>query len=271
MKQHHSSSVGLRIASLAVVSIVLSTVSAVAQLQVTAVSLAANPANYSGPCPGTIKFSGKIVAKGKGEVKYQFFRSDGATGPVMSVVFDGPGSKEISTTWTLGGAGLPTYTGWEAVRVLSPNSIESNRANFTLTCSNSGASPNGQQPDITGKHGIRIGNKSARWGGTITLTKKDAALESNGRYAFNVTYDMINSGNVPTAPSFANRMRDDGGTAVTQQSGLTLNAHESKQINTQAYLAEGTHVYKLSMDDDGVVAESNEGNNTMTITIIFTP
>lgn len=282
MKNNHLVSVGLRRGYWAVVMIASMTVPAFAQPKVTAVTLAANPTNYSGPCPGTIKFFGKISAKGKGAVTYQFFRSDGATGPVMTVVFDGPGSKEVSTTWTLGGAALPTYAGWEAVRILSPNPMESNRAAFKLTCANAGGgnnpgtnpngnNPQGQQPDITGKGGISIGNKSTKWGGTITLSKKDAVLSSNGRYAFNITYAMVNLGNVPTAPAFVNRMRDDVGTVVTQQTGLALNAHESKTIHTQAYLPEGTHLYKLSMDDDTVVSESNEGNNTMTVTIIVAP
>jgi hypothetical protein len=49
----------------------------------------------------TIQFSGSITVKGKGTVKYTFVRSDGATGPVYTLDFDGDGTKAVDTTWTL--------------------------------------------------------------------------------------------------------------------------------------------------------------------------
>ncbi|MEW6209932.1 MAG: hypothetical protein AB1631_16320, partial [Acidobacteriota bacterium] len=102
--------------------------------QVTAVSLTASPAKYEGPCPGVIHFSGKITVNGKGTVKYTFLRSDGATAPISTLNFDGPGSKPVVTTWTLGGAALPHYSGWEAIKILSPNAMVSNKAGFELIC-----------------------------------------------------------------------------------------------------------------------------------------
>src|SRR5262245_54918018 len=97
--------------------------------------LEAVPASYNGACPGVIKFNGKIQANGQGAIKYRFVRSDGATGPIEYLNFDSAGVKYVSTTWTLGDASsLPSYQGWEAIKILSPNEVESNRANFKLVC-----------------------------------------------------------------------------------------------------------------------------------------
>ena len=110
---------------------------------VTVVLNPAAPANYFGPCPGTIKFTGWISSSYP-VVKYQWFRSDGATGPVQVVTF--PPQREvrrpISTTWTLGGIpALPSYAGWEAVHILSPAGPDTTKAPFTLKCVQSPLAP----------------------------------------------------------------------------------------------------------------------------------
>src|SRR5206468_6490299 len=96
--------------------------------------LEAAPINYRGPCPGLIKFQGKIQASAAGRVKYTYFRSDGGTGPEGFVDFEGPGVKLVETTWTLGGSSLTHFEGWVAIRILRPNSYESNQAKFVLDC-----------------------------------------------------------------------------------------------------------------------------------------
>lgn len=102
--------------------------------QVTEVALAAQPAAHNGACPATITFVGRIKANGRGRVAYTFLRSDGARGPVFTVDFGEAGEKEVSTTWRLGGPGLPFYHGWEAIRILAPNVRVSNRAVFEVRC-----------------------------------------------------------------------------------------------------------------------------------------
>ncbi len=67
-------------------------------------------------------------------VQYRFLRSDGALSPISTIVFEGDGSKNVSTTWTLGGPSLPTYSGWQSIKILYPQEAESNRANFSVTC-----------------------------------------------------------------------------------------------------------------------------------------
>jgi hypothetical protein len=99
------------------------------------VFLRADPFDYTGPCPTKITFSGRIsVVGGAGPVSYKFLRNDGASAPVESLYFEGPGSKDIGETWTLGGSALPTYSGWEAVQIFDPQEMKSNQAPFKIRC-----------------------------------------------------------------------------------------------------------------------------------------
>lgn len=98
----------------------------------------AMPENYSGKCPATIKFVGRVTVKNVTrpiKIQYKFTRSDGALAPVETLTFDRDGSREVSETWTLGGPGLPSYSGWEAIRIVYPQELDSNRADFSVTCS----------------------------------------------------------------------------------------------------------------------------------------
>jgi hypothetical protein len=93
------------------------------------------PGNFVGTCPGVITFKAKLQATQAGRVKYQWIRSDGATGPVEYVDFTEAGVMHVETTWTLGDlSALPTFVGWEQIKVISPNTTVSNKANFKLTC-----------------------------------------------------------------------------------------------------------------------------------------
>ncbi len=70
-------------------------------------------------------------------MKYTFTRSDGATGPAFTLDFKAAGTQQVSTAWTLGDAvALPTYEGWQALKVLSPNEVESSHetGRFVLKC-----------------------------------------------------------------------------------------------------------------------------------------
>jgi hypothetical protein len=105
---------------------------AMAQLTAT---LTSSPADYRGNCPGVITFNG-IITSGKAQtVTYIFTRSDGGidTKP-KTLTFTQAGSKPVSTTWTLGGDGLPYYAGWEAIKITNPMVVTSNQANFQLRC-----------------------------------------------------------------------------------------------------------------------------------------
>lgn len=107
------------------------TYTSAAQFLVNAVSAVVSPTSYTGPCPKTYTFTATIMASTAGTVTYTWKRSDGAQGPVETVTFSGPGTQVVSDTWTLS---PPSFTGWEQLQILSPNSMVSNSANFTLTC-----------------------------------------------------------------------------------------------------------------------------------------
>ena len=80
-------------------------------------------------------FTGRISAVGgQGTVSYRFQQSDGGSNPVQVLKFDGPGSQDITRTWTLGGPGF-TYSGWELIEVLDPQNLQSEKASFSVKCS----------------------------------------------------------------------------------------------------------------------------------------
>jgi hypothetical protein len=107
------------------------------EFRVIGTTLIATPDNFVGPCPARITFSGSITANKAGKVKYTFLRSDGAIDTIdHSLDFTGPGSKTVETTWTLGAA-IPIFQpfrGFQQIKILSPNEMESDRANFVLHC-----------------------------------------------------------------------------------------------------------------------------------------
>jgi hypothetical protein len=96
--------------------------------------LAANPANYTGSCPVTIKFAGFItVGGGPNTISYGVFRSDGGQSNGGSHRFDHPGSWHSPelTTWALGTAGQ-TVNGWV---IIGSGNVKSNKAMFHVHCS----------------------------------------------------------------------------------------------------------------------------------------
>ncbi len=105
--------------------------------RVTEAVLKADRADLEEACPVTVHFKGYIRANGRGTVKYTFIRSDGATGPALTLEFREAGIQWVSTTWTLGDRNLlAKYRGWQAIKVLSPNTLESNHetGGFRIAC-----------------------------------------------------------------------------------------------------------------------------------------
>lgn len=85
-------------------------------------------------CPQTFTFNGGITTNGATTVNYQWVRSDGSLSPVQVLSFPGAGTQNVaSDSWTLGSPGF-NFNGWERIQVLSPNSITSVLASFTLNC-----------------------------------------------------------------------------------------------------------------------------------------
>jgi hypothetical protein len=123
-----------------------------------------------------------------------------------------------------------------------------------------------RRPDITSKQGIKIGTVFIPWGGSAKLKANEAHIASPDSCSFNTTYDMVNVGSARTAPAFANRLVIAPANTVATNTGLALNAGQSKQITTFPYLTIGTHRLTLLLDNPSSVAESNEGNNSFSVT-----
>lgn len=105
--------------------------------RVTDVFLKADDGRVSGGCPIKIVFHGSITTDGPGVVEYTFTRSDGAKGPVYKLEFEKAGSQPVATDWTLGDEqSLPSYSGWQAIKILSPNELESSHDTgaFSIKC-----------------------------------------------------------------------------------------------------------------------------------------
>lgn len=99
------------------------------------------PVDGTGPCPAQYTFSGTITATDWSptalrQIQYKWIRSDGANAPVQTIAVASPagGTYDVSTTWTLGAQG----TFWEALQVIYPQSVTSNRAEFTNHCGGGG-------------------------------------------------------------------------------------------------------------------------------------
>ena len=95
-------------------------------------NLTASPTNATGTCPVHIHFAGTITAPPGVSGTYRFLRSDGATDTAPKSF--GPGTTPVSDDWTLGGTGLSSFSGWEAIEIVTPGLLQSNHANFTMNC-----------------------------------------------------------------------------------------------------------------------------------------
>ncbi len=103
-----------------------------------------------GPCPQTVTFAFLAASQppNPDTVTYRFLRSDGAMsatytttlGPSPSsdpsghAQFLRPWQNTIGYQWKLGGPGLPGYSGWVEVELLTPQHLVSAPVNFTVTC-----------------------------------------------------------------------------------------------------------------------------------------
>lgn len=152
-------------------------VAAAEVFKVTDAFLKADDGTPTGKCPLLVKFNGYITANGAGTVKYTFTRSDGATGPIYTLSFKSAGTKPVSTDWTLGDASvLPHYEGWQAVKILSPNDLESSHAtgSFVLNC---GGAQQRKSPSPSSQARFRVTINGFK----VLHQSIDDALERDGR------------------------------------------------------------------------------------------
>jgi WD40 repeat protein len=108
--------------------------------KVASVTIKADPKEYTGTCPAFLRLLGSVtVAGGKGRIKCRFVRIRGELGkdergPERELVFDSPGTKEVSAVWKFGGPNHPAVKGSFYLEVTSPQPLKSSEAEFTITC-----------------------------------------------------------------------------------------------------------------------------------------
>jgi len=264
-----------------------------------ALSLTAAPVAFAGPCPALIKLEGKIVNTSGfvPSAQYSLLNSDGIDSFLMTATFD------AAHTYLVHDARTPSASGayWVQLRIHDGPRIvaESNRANFTVRCTDKGTpnpnmtpppkptpthptdvtpspvpTPHGvpcrqivtavvRCPDLTARPPASVGGHATTWGAGVTLSFADSIPHARPYCAFDIIYTMVNigTGNAGPVPTFKNVLRVDGGAPVSIQSGLSLAAGASQVIHTQAYLPSGVHQLSLDIDDGNLIAESNEANN----------
>lgn len=98
--------------------------------KVTKVKATVSPKEWKGKCPKRFEFKGYITSNKPGVVKYKWIRSDNANKPVKTLHFRRPGTLPVSSYWQLSAQGKH----WQAIEVLAPNHIKSNKAVFKLKC-----------------------------------------------------------------------------------------------------------------------------------------
>jgi len=97
---------------------------------VSGVSFAVNPPVWVGPCPKTFTFTAGITVTAAGTVTYKWTRSDGALAPMQTLVFAGPGTQYVTSTWSIGA----DYIGWKKIYIGVPNNQTFGTASFNLNC-----------------------------------------------------------------------------------------------------------------------------------------
>jgi hypothetical protein len=96
------------------------------------ITATANPATYNGPCPSPLEFSGTITDNvGNRNVSYRFIFSIGAPTEEQVIGFDEPGSQTVSFT-SFGSD--KSLQGRVAIEILQPIQLQSNQAEFQITC-----------------------------------------------------------------------------------------------------------------------------------------
>ena len=109
-----------------------------ATVSVTKAYLEADPVEYVGHCPTTIRFYGTISANGPTSVLFSFKRSDGSYVAEPKAIFADAGSHPVQMSWRVGDyySTSRAYPGWVDIEIAQPNTLASNKARFSVTCKN---------------------------------------------------------------------------------------------------------------------------------------
>ncbi len=98
------------------------------------IKLDVDKASYAGTCPASVNFKGTITSDKPGKIQYRFIRSDGVLQPVETLEFGIPETKEIESKWTAGNTKTPLFEGWQSLKIVYPEEIESEKVFFKAAC-----------------------------------------------------------------------------------------------------------------------------------------
>ncbi len=202
--------------------------------------------------------------------------------------FDLAPSATAISTFRRGPGKIPTDTRpgsyYLCAQVDPANKVAERNEGNNVTCqriqiSASNGAPPGPLPDLTSKRGMIFGGaghtgaggRFVTWGGSINLTEADSYERaprpdgSPGYCAFRINYDLVNAGSAPVTRDFMVRIRRGATLANWHTLPPPFAAGETRNPSTALVLPAGTHKLNLSLDDDRVISESNEGNNSFTV------
>jgi hypothetical protein len=129
--------------------------------------------------------------------------------------------------------------------------------------------PDPQQPaspDLTHGPSIMIGHSTGQWGGMMNVDASVMSGRQRGdRCELRVAYDVKNIGS-GNADNFVSKLFENN-EGLLQSATPQLAAGQQKKNSGLIYLANGTHIIGVSVDDQEQVAESDESNNKARITV----
>ncbi len=132
-----------------VLSLVMATPLAAQQSAAVLPSVAAVPAKYTGNCPATVTFLGRVVATVAGtKIDYRWERSDGHNGKTLHAIIGKARDPRLPPDTTSNPrflqqlppdhwrVGFPNATQqyWEVLHILAPVDVESGQATVTVNC-----------------------------------------------------------------------------------------------------------------------------------------
>ncbi len=216
------------------------------------VKITAEPKSYTGVCPANIKFTIEFTTSSPSPftVQYQIFRSDGAKSELRTISVSKMSPKKLTETWQLN----QDYSGWEAVRVVSPVRMESNRAEFTVKCTGVVLY---FKPDLTVSF---KGPSSAKQGESLSGKYKIVVKNIGLKEARNFYVDIKLFGWAGSQPTPATEhLCGRGFVAIAKPSGTGIISGLSPTIPPD--IPPGSYKLCAVVDSTEIVDESDENNN----------
>lgn len=125
-------------------------------------------------------------------------------------------------------------------------------------------------PNLTFSRGFSLPPKTVDFGGSLTLTDRDAIAQAGGRCTFSVSYAIKNQG-ARDAAAFAARFRAGEGPKAPQLAvspDLAVAAGQTRSVLSQFPLTgAGPQTLRLNLDEANVVTELDEANNSGQVTL----